>query len=104
MNGWSRTAAIGFIGVVVGGAGAWLSLGQPTPPAWLWWSALVALIILVFGGLLLALLGPGVRWMARVPQPTRLDGEFTAKDQLDAINAVRSTILQSITGSLSCSG
>ena len=93
MTGWSRTAAIGFIGVIVGGTAAWLIQDHPQPSGWLGW----ALIALVIVGLLVALLGPGVRWMARAPQPTK-PGEFTVKDQLDAINEVRSTILQALTG------
>jgi len=99
MSRWRHNVAIGFAGVAAGSAAVWLSIGRPKLPAWLWWSALAFLIPLVFATLLLALLGPGVRWMAGVPQPTKsVYAVLEPKDRLDAVNNVRTAVLQSVTG------
>jgi hypothetical protein len=99
MSRWRNNAAIGLAGAAAGSAVVWLIIGQPKLPVWLWWGALALLIILVFTTLLLALLGPGARWMAGVPQPTKRGyALLEPKDRLDAVNNVRTAVLQSVTG------
>ena len=99
MSRWRHNAAIGLAGVAAASVVVWLSIGRPKLPAWLWWGALGLLILLVFATLLLALLGPGARWMAGVPGTTKtIYAILEPKERLDAINNVRTAVLQSVTG------
>jgi hypothetical protein len=96
MSRWRRNA-IGLAVVAAVSVVVWLSIARPKLPAWLSWGALGLLILLVFVTLLLALLGPGARWMAGVPGTTKAT-YLEPKERLEAINNVRTAVLQSVTG------
>ncbi|GAA4199923.1 pentapeptide repeat-containing protein [Microbispora amethystogenes] len=78
---------------------SWLGLHAPGPE-WLRWVVGLADMTIVTTLAMVALLGPGARWLAGEPgQLTARDRKrLSVKDRIDAVNTARATLLQAATG------